>query len=75
METIILSKDGLKKVNLNRRKAIRERCLNCLNYSFVEVDKCQFKECALYPYRLGVGKQNAKERDRSIRFFCSWCNR
>ncbi len=30
MNARILSKDGLKVVSLNRGKAIRERCLNCV---------------------------------------------
>ena len=69
----ILSKDGLKTVSLNRRRAIRERCLNCSAWSYVEVETCVHNDCSLYPFRSGKGKQNAKARSKAIRKYCSWC--
>jgi len=69
----IQSKDGTTVVNLNRRRAIRERCLNCSGWSVAEVRFCSFADCPLYPFRMGKGKQDARERARAIRAYCAWC--
>jgi len=69
----ILGKNGLKVVDLNRRKAIRERCLNCTGWSYKEVVDCIFSDCPLYPFRIGRGKQNAINRSKNIREYCKWC--
>ena len=69
----IQTKDGFKTVDLNRRRAIRERCLNCSAWSPKEVTECAFTDCQLYPFRSGQGKQNAKARSEAIRAYCSWC--
>ena len=53
MRVSILSKNGLKIVNLNRRKAIRERCLNCSCWRPQELTNCTLTDCPLYPYRTG----------------------
>jgi len=73
LKVSILCKNGRKVVDLNRRKAIRERCLNCTGWSYDEVTNCIFKDCPLYPFRSGKGKQNAKDRSKSIRSYCLWC--
>jgi len=73
MKVKIQSKDGYKIININRRKAIRERCLNCSGWVLKEVSNCDFIDCSLYPFRSGKGKQNPKKRDRAIRAFCRWC--
>ena len=73
MKVIILGKDSPKVVDLNRRKAIRERCLNCAGWFPKEVTNCTFKDCPLCPFRSGQGKQNAKARAKSIRKYCLWC--
>lgn len=73
MKIIILSKNGLKSVDLNRRKAVRERCLNCSGWSHKEVTNCIFRNCPIYPFRSGQGRQNAKSRSKAIRKFCLWC--
>jgi hypothetical protein len=69
----IQSKAGLKTVDLNRRKAIREKCLNCSCWDLKEVGNCKFTDCALHRYRKGKGKQDPKDRDRAIRGYCFWC--
>jgi hypothetical protein len=69
----IQGKTGLKTVELNRRKAIRERCLNCSCWIPREVQHCVFQDCPLYEYRNGKGRQNAKARDKSIKAYCLWC--
>ena len=73
MRISILGKKGQKIVDLNRRKAIRERCLNCAGWFYKEVTNCIFTDCSLYPFRSGQGKQNAKVRSKAIRKFCLWC--
>jgi hypothetical protein len=81
--TVILGKHGLKTIELNRRKAIREKCLNCSAWSPKEVKNCGFdsypkdtklqtklqtKHCHLYPYRSGKGKQDVKQRAIDISY-------
>lgn len=73
MKVKIQSKNGHKIVNLNRRKAIRERCLNCTGWIPKEVSKCEFIDCPLHPFRSGKGKQNPKIRAKAIRDYCLWC--
>jgi len=73
MKVKIQSKNGHKIVDLNRRKAIRERCLNCSAWIPKEVANCSFQDCQLYPFRSGQGKQNAKARAKAIRKYCLWC--
>jgi len=73
MKSKILGKNGLKVVDLNRRKAIKEKCLDCSGWSYTEVKNCSFIECPLYPFRTGQGKQDAKDRSRAIREYCLWC--
>lgn len=73
MEYIIQTKNGHKMRNLNRRRAIREKCLNCSGWILKEVANCEFIDCDLYPFRSGKGKQEAKERAKSVRNYCLWC--
>jgi len=73
MESIIQDRNGLKKVQLNRRKAIHERCLNCSCWSYADVTGCRVTECPLYPFRNGRGKQNRVDRAKAIRCYCLWC--
>ena len=73
MKVIIIGKNGPKSFDLNRRKAIRERCLNCSGWSHKELANCTFSDCPLYPFRSGQGKQNAKVRSKAIRKYCLWC--
>jgi hypothetical protein len=73
MKVTIQSKTGLKTVNLNRRRAVREKCLNCSCWSAKEVTDCKFKDCPLYPFREGRGRQAAKDRSKAIRAYCVWC--
>ena len=73
MKVIILGKNGPKSVDLNRRKAVRERCLNCTGWYHKEVTNCTFTDCLLYSFRSGRGKQKAKTRSKAIREYCLWC--
>ena len=74
LEVNIQSKDGSKIISINRRKAIREKCLNCFGWSLTDVTDCNSKEdCPLHPFRSGRGKQNAKNRSKAIKDFCLLC--
>ena len=73
LETEIQSKNGHRLVELNRRRAVRERCLNCSGWSWKDVDECKLVDCQLYQFRTGQGKQSAKERTTAIRSYCAWC--
>ena len=73
MQHVISGKNDFKSVNLNRRKAIRERCLNCSGWSSRDVRFCEFSNCHLYPFRSGQGKQDPKKRSKAIRGYCLWC--
>ena len=73
MKVEIQSKNGHKVVDLNRRKAIREKCLNCSGYSYVEVECCNFTDCPLHRFRTGRGVQNSKLRIEAIHKYCLWC--
>ena len=66
-------KNGHKKINLNRRTVIRERCLNCSGWIPKEVTYCELLKCPLYPFRTGRGKQDSKQRFKAIRQYCLWC--
>jgi len=59
--------------NINRRRAIRERCLDCSAWSTKEVSECPMTDCVLFPFRMGKGKQNPKDRGKAIRAYCMWC--
>jgi hypothetical protein len=73
MIVLIKSKDGHKKINLNRRKTIHEKCLNCSGWHPGDVAECTLKKCNLYPFRTGRGKQNSKDRSKAIKAHCLWC--
>jgi hypothetical protein len=58
---------------MNRREAIREKCLDCSAWRPSEVRECAFEQCPLHPFRLGKGKQDPKKRTIAIRKFCLAC--
>jgi len=75
MKVFVQTKDGHNRVkDLNRRKSIRELCLNCCGWTSSEVRKCKHIKCALHLYRTGNGNQNAKAREKAIRAYCLWCS-
>lgn len=73
MNATIMSKDGIKTVKLNRRKAIHERCLNCVGWESHRVNSCGIVDCSLHPFRSGNGKQSPKERSQAIKQYCREC--
>lgn len=72
MKYTVMGKNGPQVMDLNRRKAIRERCLNCGGWNAADVRRCDFT-CSLHPYRMGQGKQDAAEREKAIRQYCLQC--
>ena len=74
MRVRIISKEGFKFVDLNRRRAIRERCINCSGWSPAEVEHCEHSDCPLHPFRSGQGKQDPRGRADAIRSYCRWCS-
>lgn len=40
-------------------KAIRNKCLDCCNESYIEVEKCPVNDCPLYSYRFGKNPSRA----------------
>lgn len=62
--------EGYRLVNLNRRKAIMEKCFNCSGYSFRDRKNCPANDCELWPYRLGLGSIDSKKRGSAIRHYC-----
>ena len=71
----IRTKDGHQEVSLGRKRAIRERCLNCHGWSIKAVRECPAGDCPLYPYRMDGGRNlKAGIRPKVIREYCLWCS-
>jgi len=51
--TIRDNKGGKKEVRLTSLSAIRAFCLECMGWSYSEVEKCTSPLCPLYPFRFG----------------------
>lgn len=62
-----------KMKRLNRRHAIRARCIDCSSGSVRDVRNCTFEDCPLHPFRMGIGKQDPNKRNKAIRAYCLWC--
>lgn len=73
MKFVVFGKYGQKKIKLNRRKAIRERCLNCVGWVVRKVRNCDFQWCEIHSFRMGVGKQDADERAGAVKKYCLQC--
>ena len=48
-----VTKTGHATKQVTALKMIRQKCLECSNWSSSEVRKCPIPDCALYPFRLG----------------------
>jgi hypothetical protein len=58
---------------LTRVKAIRKKCLMCSDGQ-ADVRNCTFKDCQLYPYRMGKRpKVEGMTPQKAIREFCTEC--
>jgi hypothetical protein len=68
--------DQLVLKDLNRRKAIKELCLNCSAWASRDRKTCPVTECQLHPYRNGELPEGKTTKDRAdaIREYClTWC--
>lgn len=73
MESLIKDQQKKKPPILNRRRSIHQKCLNCSGWIPKEVTSCSFKDCPLYSFRTGRGKQDSQARSKAIRDYCLWC--
>jgi hypothetical protein len=76
MRTRVISKHGLKRTNLNRRRAIRHHCRMCCDSKWSKVLQCRNEQCPLHRFRTGnlPGKGlRPEQRNRAIAAFCSGC--
>jgi len=73
MEAEVFTREGVRKVNLNRRKAIHLKCMDCSAFQYKEMINCLQTDCPLHPFRTGIGKQNPVQRNRAIKEYCLWC--
>ena len=46
-------KDGYRTASLTPLRALRNRCMDCCNWSTQEVKLCPAEDCAAWPFRLG----------------------
>jgi hypothetical protein len=58
---------------MNRRQAIKAKCLDCSGYERKEAYNCHHVDCSLHPFRTGYEKQDPKVRDEAIKKYCLWC--
>ncbi len=70
----ILTSAGIESVYLNRRSAIRYKCLDCSGFERDEVMKCIHDDCPLYRYRTLKSKQDSEQRRKAIKEYCMWCS-
>ncbi len=75
---IIRTKDGFRVTHINRRRACRLMCVECMGWELEKVDKCNGKltdgiACPLLDFRNVRDKQNASQRNAAIRKHCSYC--
>lgn len=49
----ILTKDGIELKSVTPMKATRAKCLECSNWQYSEVTRCEAEDCALWVYRFG----------------------
>ena len=64
IKTIIRTKNGHRVVELNRRQAIRERCLNCSAWSYAEVGRCIHADAPFHSLQERSGQAECQTRDK-----------
>ena len=79
-KTIIRDRNGFRAAKVNRRKAIRNFCAECVEWETPEIVRCNGKHldgsmCSFHSFRSGKGKQNVKKRDAAIKKQCLYCMR
>lgn len=69
----ILTPNGIESVYLNRRTAIKFKCLDCSGFEYAEMRNCEHKNCSLWQFRTGNGQQDPANRSKAIKEYCMWC--
>jgi len=54
-------------------KAIRDKCLFCMNFQPKEIKLCPSKKCDLFEFRLGKAKNKKTTACRAIKSYCAQC--
>lgn len=53
---------GYSSQEKNPVKAIRKKCYDCSGWSYTEAERCQVKDCPLYPFRKGTNPFRKKKK-------------
>ena len=76
---IIRTRDGFRVVHINRRRACRFMCKECVGWEHEdEITKCtgEFLDgsfCHLHPFRQMRSEQKPSQRNKAIRMACLYC--
>ena len=76
---IIRTKTGFRVVYINRRRACRFMCKECVGWENEdEINNCTGElidgsTCHLHPFRMLDSKQNPSKRGKAIRMACLYC--
>ena len=80
MKKIIRTKTGYRVTHINRRRACRLMCVECMAWdnANLEIETCEGKMldgtvCAMVDFKDMSGKQDSIKRDKAIREFCLEC--
>ena len=67
--------NGKEIKSLTRAKAIKERCLNCVDWDKKRVKNCKTKDCPLWQFQNKAKKKKVSgvERTKYMKEYCSWC--
>ncbi len=69
--------NGAEVKDLNHKKAIRRKCIDCQGWSTKAVRECSderlMEPCPLNAYRMGNNRSNKKVQAKAIRSYCIWC--
>jgi len=57
----------------NPAKAVKEKCLECGEGTYLDIKNCEITSCPLYHFRLGKGTKDRGSRLKAIRKYCLYC--
>jgi len=73
MKQEVITRRGVKTIDLNPRRAIRRHCHMCSDYDWEKVEACSEVECELHAFRIGNAfgdDLNSEFRRKAIRRYC-----
>lgn len=73
MKQKVMTRRGVRWVDLNPRRAIRRHCHICSDFCWGEVASCRAVECELHAFRPGADhwdEHDAAQRRRAIQRYC-----